>query len=453
MSRELTKEKDKKAELLKASEAILDRATTEGRPLSAGEQKTLDGNGGAIEKCNTEIDRLTKLDDYRRHGMPLAVTGFENDYPGKIINSIFDPAPLPDWCKGERPQVKGRIGATYAQLFAGRGGPCSDMPSSEFFGALSSGTFHPALNALNEASGSAGGFIVPEQISQTYFGAAYENSIVWPRATVYPMQSETLKVVGLDASTAAAGTLFGGMSSEWLGEEGTGTPANPKFRKCLLHSHKCAIFSTASNELAEDGLNLESQIVTAMQTGTAWALDYSFISGTGVGQPLGILHDPALITVTKEDGQDADSIVYENVIKCLSRLHTSCFAKSIWLANPTTIPQILSLTAPAGLGATPVPVLRETDGGWSLLTRPLFFSEKVPSLGDAGDLVLVDLSQYAIGLRRELTIERSQHVRFMSDESVWRGIVRLDGQGLWNNAYTPLTGDTQSWVVALGARA
>jgi len=43
-------------------------------------------------------------------------------------------------------------------------------------------------------------------------------------------------------------------------------------------------------------------------------MDYAFINGTGEGQPLGIINDPALITVDKEDSQAAATITYQNVV-------------------------------------------------------------------------------------------------------------------------------------------
>jgi HK97 family phage major capsid protein len=99
-----------------------------------------------------------------------------------------------------------------------------------------------------------------------------------------------------------------------------------------------------------------------------------------------------------------------------------------------------------------VPVLREANGGWQLLTRPVLFTEKLPAVGDKGDILLADFSQYAIGVRKEITIEKSGHVYFMSDETAWRAITRVDGQGRWNKAYTPANGATQSWCVCLAAR-
>ena len=124
-------------------------------------------------------------------------------------------------------------------------------------------------------------------------------------------------------------------------------------------------------------------------------LDYAFFRGTGTGQPRGVLSDPALIAVTIEAAQDADSIVYENLVNMLSRLHPSCFNRSVFICNPTCIPELLQLSMPIGTGGVMIPVLRETDGGWQIFTRPLLMSEKLPVLGDQGDIILADLTHTA----------------------------------------------------------
>ena len=74
-------------------------------------------------------------------------------------------------------------------------------------------------------------------------------------------------------------------------------------------------------------------------------------------------------------------------------------------------------------------------------------------LGAEGDLVLTDLSQYALGMRKEITIEQSRHVFFASDATAWRTIVRFDGMHMWASAYTPRNGPTMSWAVTLAIRA
>ena len=55
-------------------------------------------------------------------------------------------------------------------------------------------------------------------------------------------------------------------------------------------------------------------------------------------------------------------------------------------------------------------------------------------------------------MRKEMTLDSSMHVGFATDETAFRAIVRSDGQGKWDAAYTPKNGSTQSWAVTLASR-
>ena len=74
-------------------------------------------------------------------------------------------------------------------------------------------------------------------------------------------------------------------------------------------------------------------------------------------------------------------------------------------------------------------------------------------MGNAGDILLADFSQYSMGLRREIAVEKSIHPGVASDTSYYRGIMRADGQGRWSSPLTPKNGDTLSWCVTLAERA
>ena len=374
------------------------------------------------------------------------IGGFEgDDYPGALPGSGNATAN-----RLAAVAKHGKIGAKYRDLFGGELSRDGWSSPQEYFAAIHSGMTHPRLSAITEGTGSGGGWLVPTEYAAEMLDAAMEDSIVLPRARIYPMQSDTKKIAGFDSSTNTSSSVFGGIEAQWIGESATGSPTNPKVRKIELKAKKLALFTSSSNEVAEDGMGLEGQLDEAMRQGNGWFLDYAFLRGTGVGQPLGVLNVPR-ITVDKNRA-GSRHVIYESLIKmfAVSRELRQQVGLGLQLA---AIPQLLTLYAPTALTGQFVPVLREANGGWQLLTRPVLFTEKLPTVGDKGDVLLADFSQYAIGVRKEMTIEKSGHVYFMSDETAWRAITRVDGQGRWNKAFTPANGTTQSWCVTLAARA
>lgn len=303
-----------------------------------------------------------------------------------------------------------------------------------------------------EGDGAAGGYLVPGMYISRLMDAALEMEIVRPRADVLPMTSNYASAPFWDQLDHSAN--IGGLSGQWLGEGAAATSKQAKYRNINLLVKKLAIYASMSNELLEDSPDADRRLEQAMIQSIAWELDNVFLTGDGVGKPRGVLHDAALVVVAKESGQAADTIVYRNIVKMFSRLHPKSLANSVWVANATTIPQLLELFASDGTSSTHVPVLREDgNGGFTMLTRPVIFTEKLPALGDQGDLLLADFSHYVVGLRREANIQRSMHVGWETDHTAFRTILRADGIGKWNKAFTPRNGETQSWCVTLAERA
>jgi HK97 family phage major capsid protein len=321
--------------------------------------------------------------------------------------------------------------------------------------------FDPRLRASQqEGIPSSGGFAVPSEYAALLIDKALEQEIVRPRAQVWPMISDTRKVPALD-NFSHASTLFGGFSANWISEAAPIPPQDLKTRLVTLTARKLALLGASSNELLDDAVSgFEAVYGASMIAAVSYFYDYYFLQGDGAGQPLGVLNDPALIVVTKESGQAANTILYQNVVKMFARLHPACLSSAVWIANSTTIPQLLAMqnivanranTENVGGSAVAV-VTQNADGAMSLLTRPIIFTEKLPVLSSQGDLLLADLSQYAVGLRRGAALEKSMHAGFTTDQTYFRVITRLDGQGTWKSAVTPKNGDSISWCVALGAR-
>jgi HK97 family phage major capsid protein len=79
-------------------------------------------------------------------------------------------------------------------------------------------------------------------------------------------------------------------------------------------------------------------------------------------------------------------------------------------------------------------------------------TEKCPAVGDVGDIILADLSKYAIGLRQDLQVDASNASGWLTDTFDFRVVFRVDGLPVWDKVATSKVGSTQSWAMVLAAR-
>jgi HK97 family phage major capsid protein len=87
--------------------------------------------------------------------------------------------------------------------------------------------------------------------------------------------------------------------------------------------------------------------------------------------------------------------------------------------------------------------------------RPVVPVEAASTIGDKGDIALVDWSQY-MGLTkgRDIQTDVSMHIYFDQDLTAFRFVLRVAGQPLWGSTITPENGSlTRSWAVVLEDRA
>ena len=75
-----------------------------------------------------------------------------------------------------------------------------------------------------------------------------------------------------------------------------------------------------------------------------------------------------------------------------------------------------------------------------LLGFPVYFSEKVPTLGLTGDLSLVAPSQFGVARREGLEMGVSEHFYFSTDLVAYRGKLRHDMKPLWRAPYQQADG-------------
>jgi HK97 family phage major capsid protein len=176
------------------------------------------------------------------------------------------------------------------------------------------------------------------------------------------------------------------------------------------------------------------------------------LNGKGGFEMEGILNAACRVTVAKETGQAADTIVFDNVSKMAARMWG--FGNSIWVANHDTRPQLCKIALPIGTGGVAMYQPSEREGFPDMLWgRPVFYTEFAAKLGDVGDLILWNPTQYLEGLYQPLQSAESVHVRFENHERVLKFWLRNAGASWWRSALTPAkSAETLSPIVLLAAR-
>ncbi len=316
-----------------------------------------------------------------------------------------------------------------------------------------------APTGLGEQIPADGGFLVPEEFSAQLMQKVHQTGVLVNKCTSIPMASNSIKIPTINEISRADGARQGGVRGYWAAEAALRTASDPSFGQVSLDLKKLTVTTYATDELLSDSaFALEGLLSTLAANEIGFMLDDAIINGTGVGQPLGILNAPALVTVPKENQQVADTIVFENVEKMWSRLYAPCRANAVWFVNQDCLPQLHTMAITVGVGGVPVYMPANGLAGQpygTLYGRPVIEIEQCDTVGNFGDIILADLSQYLLGSKSSgITSATSIHLRFLYDETCYKWTLRVDGQPWWNHDLTPKnSANTLSPFVALAERA
>jgi len=301
-------------------------------------------------------------------------------------------------------------------------------------------------NAYSENDPGSGGFLIPEEMRSMIMSTALENSVVRSRATVITMQNLTTRIPFIDETTHS-GSLFGGMIFYWVGESATITATEARFGSVRLEANKLVGGARIPNELWNDAPALQTWLQANAPRGLAHFEDQAFVSGSGVNQPLGFRGSAAQISAARAG---ANAFTLTDIAGMYARMLPSSLGNAVWLVNQTALPYLFAMdTGTAGypLGVTNI----ANSPVFTLFGRPLIVTEKLPTNSSADGLMFVDLSYYLVGDRQAVSLDFSEHSRFMNDETELRLISRVDGRPWIQSALTPLNGDTLSPFVGVDA--
>jgi HK97 family phage major capsid protein len=313
-------------------------------------------------------------------------------------------------------------------------------------------------SGMNESIGSEGGFLVQQDFATDLFSQAFGQSQLMQRCTPVPISGNAngTKIVLIDERDRGNGTRWGGIQMYWRAEAATVTKSAPTLREVNLDLKDMMGIAYATQQSLDDAAQLESLIGQAFAEEVVYKTEDALVNGTGAGQPLGVMNAGCLVSVAKETGQAADTLVWQNVVKMWARLHPRFKTNAVWLISPDVFPQMASMSLTVGTGGVPVYMpagAASTAPYGTLFGRPVFEVEYAAKVGDKGDILLADWNQYYLASKGAARFNSSMHVRFLYDEMTYRMTYRVDGQPKFVSALTPANdGATLAAFVTLDAR-
>jgi len=432
----------KRTEFLNEAKAVMGIASRSGRDLSEEETKAIDAINGDIDAIDAKVEaaqKLAKIKD-RIAANDAPVSALTQNDNGPIVTGMRSRAesdPMAGF-KNQTDFIQAVVRASTEKVLDERLRPLAAAGSDEQSGA----------------SNPFGAFLLPTALAPNVLSI---DPMLDPTASLVssiPMETRSIELPFLVDKNHSGGSYVGGQ--RWLrrAETQAAISSRSQLGQCKLTATALTGLTFSSNELLADSpVSVAAMIQANFARGLAPTLLDEKINGTGVGQFLGVINAPATISIAKEGSQTADTIVGANISKMRARAYN--YGSCIWMASPDALPALTQ--AHLTMTNTDIPLFTFGNGldrPDTLMGRPIYFVEQCPTLGDVGDLICANWSEYLVGTRGGVENSSSVHVRFIEGEEVFRAEVRNDGKPWWNTAMTPKNGGpTLSPFVTIAARA
>jgi len=443
---------------------ILAAAAKDKRLLTEDEDKSVQALGAELEQIQATLKHEEQMLAWDRDSAPAMdrPAGDLPTAPGMRPSSARLGGNKNPWgdCSTER-GVQMAFGSFLQAVAAcSKGGPVDPRLSMMPLGPSA------AASGLNTSVGSEGGFLVRTDFSTALMSRAMEESVLANRCTTIDIgaDSDGIELPYIDETSRATGSRWGGVQVYRRAEADTVTASKPKLGLLEIRLEDLMGICYTTDRAMRDAVSLGQIIQTAFASEFSFRIDDEILRGTGAGQCLGILNSGALVTVSKEGSQVADTLVAENVIKMRARLRARNRANSAWFINqeletqlPLMVVKVKNVAGSENVGGAPIYM---PAGGLSgtqfdtLFGRPVVPIEQCSGIGDLGDILLLDLREYLLIRKGALETAESIHVRFLYGENTFRFTYRINGAPAWKTVLTPYKGtaSTQSPFITLEAR-
>lgn len=286
--------------------------------------------------------------------------------------------------------------------------------------------------AMTEGTGSAGGFLVPDQISSELITLREQKATLRGLFSNVQVNSDTLRIA----------SVTGGLVAGWVAELATKPSADLTFGEQSVNVFTAAGLAIASNQLLQDANRSVDRLVNSdLAIRLANLEELAFIGGSGAGQPQGILNTAGVNAVGLASTAVLDLL--DAIVDAITAIYTNYYgAPNAILMHPRTWARIIKARESASSSTYLVggPSERGPEDGLpgysgaptprgSLFGIPVYTTANVPTnLGVGTNESRVIVGNFSEGLildNQGITLDSSPHVYFTSNQTVFRAEERV----------------------------
>jgi HK97 family phage major capsid protein len=387
----------KRAAAREAADAVLTRAATEGRDLSAEEAAAHQGHvvaereaSDALEEAHAAELAEVRAAATRRPAGPAA--------PREPVLQRTDS--FEKWC-----QTRGLVEP-----------PAADQPPpsfDKFLRGIASGNWEGAEQerALSEGTLTAGGHLVPTPLSARVIDLARNQTrVMQAGAITVPMTAQTLKLARLTVEGSPA----------WKSENAAITAADMTFDSVTFTARTLVRLVTLSVELFEDAdPSSEDVIARSFAAQLALELDRAALIGTGTPpEPRGILNQTGVTLLAHGANGSvigsppaAGTMGWEFLVDGVATVRAANFEPNAQIAAPRTTQSLAKLRDTTNQYIAPPSYL---DGIPRLVTKQVPINVTVGSSADTSYVFTGQWDQCMIGIRTSFNLQFLRE-RFLAD--------------------------------------
>lgn len=276
------------------------------------------------------------------------------------------------------------------------------------------------VKALLGSSGGGGEALVPTEHMTELLKSMGEEQQFIQRARQVPMVRRTIDFPRLVQSDATdTRPMFGFAAITKIAEGALKPEHEPEFEQFALTAVKYAAYLEAGDELLQESIvSLQPLLVSLLTGAIAYEYDRDGMRGSGTGEPQGFIGSGAEFPLNRTTIGD---VTLQDIFAMESRFFGT---EGIYLYHPSVIPDLYGLSQ-SNIIVWNADLASGVPG--TLLGRPLVRSHKLPTLGNKGDISLVDPSMYLAGNLQAMTVANSLHFKFQNDLTAWRAVFQGAG--------------------------